>query len=319
MGANATIGGNLTIGGLATNGALNNNVVTNNTIASGVDGGKLIAGTITATQISANYIYAGNIVSNGASFPNLNSPGYWLRYDTGDARFGGNVSIGNNLTVGNLITTSSLNANVVNAQNIVNGVIPPPQGQGFFNPTSISLTSAAQYDTDYLTGSYFGYYKTLNYITIPVTSSMAALLSSNPLKYQASFSANIVASGVLSGSNGPLFFIFTNYGGTTAPTTYGGSGITQMIPFNATPVPTGGSNNPGSLAGPGTGRVLTTAGGTSFNGPFQFSASTQTPYSSGQMTVGSTIVIGVGMFNASNPAQLGSISLTNMAFNVILQ
>ena len=329
VGNNAQIGGNLTIGGLTTNGTLNPNVVTNTAIASGVDGGKLqsgtvtaaqiAAGTITATQISAAYVYAGNIISTNAanSFPNINSPGYWLRYDTGDARFGGNVSIGNNLTVGNLITTSTLNANTVTYDNIVAGTVPPPQGAGFYAPSSLTLNSAAAYDGLYTSGSVFGYYKTLQYITIPVTSSMAALTSAAPLQFQCSFRAQVVASGVLSSSSGPLFYVFTNQQQST--TTYGGSGQLQAIPFNATPVPAGGSNNPGSLLGPQFGRVLATGGGTSFTGTLSFGASTQSPYSTGTLVNGSTIVIGVVMFNAVNPAQLGQVALTNMAFNVILK
>jgi carbonic anhydrase/acetyltransferase-like protein (isoleucine patch superfamily) len=330
IGANAVIGGNLTIGGLATNGTLNANTVSNNNIVAGnIAGSKLIpgtitaaqiaAGTITATQISASYVYAGNIISTNAanSFPNINSPGYWLRFDTGDARFGGNVSIGNNLTVGNLITTSQLNANTVTYNNIVAGTIPPPQGQGFFNPTNITLNSSAAYDGVYTSGSVFGYYKTLQYVTIPVTSSMAALPNSSALNFLGNFSAQVTATGILAGSNGPLFYMFTNI--QQSNNTWGGSGQLQAIPFNAIPIPAGGDNNPGSLLGPQFGRTLAQGVATSYTGPLSFSASVLTPQAGGTLTLGSTMVIGIAMFNAVNPAQLGQITLNNMAFNVILQ
>lgn len=88
---------------------LSGNAVTANTL----DASKITANTITATQISSAYIYAGNIVSFGASVGNTSSPGYWLAYNSGDARFGGNVSIGANLNVQGLITTGALQSNTV--------------------------------------------------------------------------------------------------------------------------------------------------------------------------------------------------------------
>lgn len=294
------------------------NIAGNKLIPGTITAAQIAAGTITATQISASYVYAGNIISTNAanSFPNINSPGYWLRYDTGDARFGGNVSIGNNLTVGNLITTSALNANTVNYNNLVSGTVPPPQGSGFFNPTTITLNSSAAYDWLYTSGSYYGYYKTLNYLTIPVTASMAALSVGSQLTYQSSFFCNVNATGVLSSSNGPLFFIFVNV--QQSNNTYGGSGVTYQIPASANPIPPGGSNNPGSLASPQFGRVITSAGQTSFVGPLSLASTTYLPVSGGTMTAGSVLVFGVGMFNAVNPAQLGQVNLTNMSFNVIL-
>jgi hypothetical protein len=318
---------------------LNADTVTNNNIVTGsITGGKLAAstitaaqiaaGTITATQISASYVYAGNIISTNAanSFPSVNSPGYWLRYDTGDARFGGNVSIGNNLTVGNLITTSQLNANVVSYNNLVSGTINPPVGASVYLPSSISLTSASNYDVLYTSGSYYGYYKTLAYITIPVTASMAQLTSTSQLVYVSNFSCNVVASGILAGSNGPLFFGFTNQQQTI--TTYGGSNIKQAIPYFAGPpsaIPPGGSNNPGSLLGPQFGRILTGTGTspTSYTGPLSFSTTTRSPYTSGSaagtLVQGSTIVIGICMFNGTSAADIGSVNLTNMSFVVNLQ
>ena len=316
VGANATIGGNLTIGGLTTNGNLNPNVVTNSSIASGVDGGKLTAGSITATQISAAYVYAGNIVSTNATLNNINSPGYWMAYQTGDARFGGNVSVGDNLTVGNLITASSLNANTVSYNNIVSGTVPPPIGGTTYLPTALSLTSAASYDWDYTGGFITGYYKTLSYVTLPVTTSMAALGSGNQLKFQTSFSCNINASSIQTGSSGPIFYLFYN------DTYYGGSGVIYAYPQSGTPAPSGASAN-GSYLFPSAGqpRILITSG-SSYTGGLQLAYTFPAPVASGSYThlvAGSTIVLGVGMFNSTNPSLLGTINMTNMAFNVILQ
>ena len=80
---------------------------------------QIAAGTITATQISASYVYAGNLVSTNATFGSNTSPGYWLAYGNGDARFGGSVSIGANLNVSGLITASGLNSNVVSTTNLI--------------------------------------------------------------------------------------------------------------------------------------------------------------------------------------------------------
>ena len=87
--------------------------------ANTITGNNISANTITATQISSDYVYAGNIVSFGAQQGNINSTGYWLEYQTGNARFGGNVSIGNNLSVAGLITTGSLDANTVNTNQLL--------------------------------------------------------------------------------------------------------------------------------------------------------------------------------------------------------
>ena len=150
IGNNAVIGGNLSVTGLITQGSLANAVVTTATLADGtVTGIKIAAGTITGNLIQANTItgnniqagsiygnsivansftantingnaiiagsltLTGNINSAGSVVGDPNAPGYWLQYNDGSARFGGNVSIGNNLTVGNLITASALNANTV--------------------------------------------------------------------------------------------------------------------------------------------------------------------------------------------------------------
>ena len=150
IGNNAIIGGNLSVTGLITQGSLANAVVTNASLASGaVTGVKIANGTITGNNIQGNTItgnliiantifgnafiantfqantingnaivagsltLTGNINSANSVVGDANAPGYWLQYNDGSARFGGNVSIGNNLTVGNLITASGLNASTV--------------------------------------------------------------------------------------------------------------------------------------------------------------------------------------------------------------
>jgi len=108
---------------------MSGNIIVANTMAGNViiantlNGNAIIANTISANTINANAIsagtlntgvlYAGNIASFGATVGNISSPGYWLAYTTGDARFGGNVNIGANLNVTGLITTGGLNANTV--------------------------------------------------------------------------------------------------------------------------------------------------------------------------------------------------------------
>ena len=305
IGNNLSIGSGVTIGGLATNGNLNSNTVGTTQIQ---------PGSVTTNSISANYVYAGNIISTGATLNSNTSPGYWLAYQSGDARFGGNVSIGNNLVVGNLITASSLNANVVTYNNIVSGTVPPPQGAGFYLPTTLNLSGAGSYDWNYVSGGAYGYYKSLSYITIPVTSSMAQVLNSSGIRYQIGFSCNISAANIIPSSSGPTFYLFTNVQQTG--TTYGGSNQIYMIPSGASPVPSGGSNNPGSLSS-NVPRVLNNA---NYNGAFSMGTTISLPYggSGGVMVSGSTIVMGIGMFNSTNPATLGTLDFTNMSYNVIL-
>jgi hypothetical protein len=104
-----TIAGNTIIANSFLANTINGNAITVNSL----NANSIVANSITATQISSAYIYAGNIVSFGANVGNTSSSGYWLAFNTGDARFGGNVSIGANLNVQGLITTGGLNANTV--------------------------------------------------------------------------------------------------------------------------------------------------------------------------------------------------------------
>ena len=114
-----TMSGNIIVANtMAGNVIIANTLSGDAVIANTLNASKITANTITATQISSAYIYAGNIVSFGASVGNTSSPGYWLAYNSGDARFGGNVSIGANLNVQGLITTGSLQSNTVITTNI---------------------------------------------------------------------------------------------------------------------------------------------------------------------------------------------------------
>jgi len=109
-----TMSGNIIVANtMAGNVIIANTLSGDAVIANTLNASKITANTITATQISSAYIYAGNIVSFGANVGNTSSPGYWLAYNSGDARFGGNVSIGANLNVQGLITTGALQSNTV--------------------------------------------------------------------------------------------------------------------------------------------------------------------------------------------------------------
>jgi len=71
-----------------------------NVVGEVISGSLFVTGTITASKLAANDIYAINIISTNANFGNTQSPGYWLAAANGDAHFGGNISVGDNLTVG---------------------------------------------------------------------------------------------------------------------------------------------------------------------------------------------------------------------------
>ena len=194
-------------------GKINANAVTTTTIAGGaITTGKIAAGTITATQISASYVYAGNIISTNATLGSTSSPGYWLRYTDGDARFGGNVSIGNNLTVGNLITSSALNSNVVSYTNMVLGTIPAPVGSVYISPnvtvgpggTNYTQTTANWYDL------------VLGYTIIPFSP---AYVSTGPT-FTFTFNCNMALTASPSGPSFPYIqmYIKPQYSsGSTAP------------------------------------------------------------------------------------------------------
>ena len=106
-----------------------------------ISGNVLVTGTVSSSRLNTNDLYVINIQSTNATINDVNSPGYWLQSNTGDARFGGNTSIGNNLTVGQnavigsntqiggnlqvtgLITQGNLANNVVTTNNITDAAI----------------------------------------------------------------------------------------------------------------------------------------------------------------------------------------------------
>ena len=297
IGANAQIGGNLTIGGLATNGVLNADTVTNNNIVTGsITGGKLAAstitaaqiaaGTITATQISASYVYAGNIISTNAanSFPSINSPGYWLRYDTGDARFGGNVNIGNNLTVGNLITTSTLNANTVSFDNLQTGLLAASPGSVIVATSPHTIAGSSGWTET--TVNWYDF--VMAYVNIPYSPAYSVAGAANP-KFTINFNGN---------------FAFTM--GTA------GVSFPYIQAYVKTLVPSGGSVAPGATyTSVGTAQYLT--GTTSFNGRIWYQPGTITvPVASWSPTT--SVIIGIALFGSLNPTYAITGTLTNMTF-----
>jgi hypothetical protein len=144
-----TITGNLIAANTITGTNIVGNTITGNLIAANtISANSIVANSITSTQISSAYIYSGNIVSFGASLGNNSSSGYWLQYNTGNARFGGNVSIGANLTVAGLITTGSLIANTVQTATITANAI---SDLGIaFNPGGTSQVGATNGAWTYL-------------------------------------------------------------------------------------------------------------------------------------------------------------------------
>jgi hypothetical protein len=161
----------ITVGTIAANavvaGAIAANAVVAGTIAAGaVTADKIQANSITATQISTAYLYTGNLVSFGATVGNVSSPGYWLAFTSGDARFGGNVSIGANLNVAGLITTGALQANTVVTTTMQPSVVSnfqsstgssfytvvsnPVSGQGYNTDQTVTLTTTQANQPVYL-------------------------------------------------------------------------------------------------------------------------------------------------------------------------
>jgi UDP-3-O-[3-hydroxymyristoyl] glucosamine N-acyltransferase len=111
FGNNLSIGSSVTIGTVISGGSLTSNsvgatqivngsITTDKFTANTINGNIISAGTITADQLSANALTANTVVSTGAQLGNVNSAGFWLQGNTGNARFGNSVSIGNQLRVG---------------------------------------------------------------------------------------------------------------------------------------------------------------------------------------------------------------------------
>jgi hypothetical protein len=130
-------------------------------------------------------------VSQTATIGNVSSPGYWLQYNNGDARFGGNVSIGANLNVAGLITTGSLNSNTVATTTMVPAAVsvgismqsstdtvftnPSPLTNYFDTSNLLQLTTVENNQSVYL----FGQIKTESILN--VTSTVTSLIISTGL------------------------------------------------------------------------------------------------------------------------------------------
>ena len=83
-----------------------------------ISGNVFVTGSINATALNANDVYALNIASTNATVGNFNSPGFWLQANTGNARIAGNTSIGNNLSVG---ANAAIGANLTIGNNALIG------------------------------------------------------------------------------------------------------------------------------------------------------------------------------------------------------
>ena len=94
-----------------------------------IDGNLIVSGSINAGQMNVNTLYPINIVSTNANLGNLNSNGYWLQANTGNARFGGNISIGDNATIGNNLSVGGnvTIGNVITLGNLAPGSVGTTQ------------------------------------------------------------------------------------------------------------------------------------------------------------------------------------------------
>ena len=185
-----------------------NTITGNNIQANTITANNIAANTITATQISSDYLYTGNIVSFGATLGNVSSPGYWLQHDTGNARFGGNVSIGANLNVQGLITTGTLIANTV----ATNAVLPLGVSAGFSNQaTGPTFTGNTWPRNTSVTANASG--------NLPAVVNQTGLFVYPNIEF--TFSGNVVAPGGGSGSTAYMPVFITLYNGNTIMDTYG--------------------------------------------------------------------------------------------------
>ena len=113
-----TITGNLVEQQTLTGNLIALQTITGNLIATDtIFANSIVGNSITSTQLQTGLLLSGNVVSFNANIGDINSPGYWLRYDTGDASFAGNVDIAG------VLTTNVLDANVVNTTQIVQGAV----------------------------------------------------------------------------------------------------------------------------------------------------------------------------------------------------
>jgi hypothetical protein len=213
-----TIEGNNIAGDTITGNKITSNTITATNIQTAtITATQIAAGTITANQIAANtitannistsYLYTGNIVSFGANIGNTSSPGYWLDYASGNARFGGNVSIGANLSVTGLITTSALIANTVSTTT----VLPLGVSSGFSNQATGPT----------YTGNTF---PRSTYVTANAQGNLTAVANQTGLfvypNIDFTFSGNVVAPGGGAGSTAYMPVTLTLFNGANVVNNY---------------------------------------------------------------------------------------------------
>jgi hypothetical protein len=293
---NVIIGDTLTIGNLVTSASgiprlAANTVGGGNIIAGSITATQIAAGTITADKLAANVLSTGNIVSFNATLGDVNSPGYWLQYTTGDVRFGGNVSIGANLNVTGLINGGVLSANTVSRDNFIEGTLPGSTGAGTV-PQSVSAgPGTANWDGLDSSGSLNIYWKKVAYYEFTFPTNVPVGTSKG---YSFNFTADFVGTNwVPSGTSGFPGFTFgfngAAYPGTTA--------------FKA--------------GNPGTQTLFTKNywGSTSFNG--KVSQSFTFPTSASDWSTTATNYIGVWLTALpSNLVSGGTFDLTNITLTV---
>jgi hypothetical protein len=243
---NVIIGNTLTIGNLVTSASgiprlaantvgggniIAESITATQIAANTITANQIAAGTITADKLAANVLSAGNIISFNATIGDVNSPGYWLQYTTGDVRFGGNVSIGANLNVTGLINGSVLAANSVSRDNFVEGTLPGSTGGGTV-PSSVSVgPGTANWDGLDSSSATNIYWKTVAYYEFTWPQNLSAAQSAG---YTINFTADVVGVNLaVSGTGGYPGLLF-GYNGALRPnvTSYKAANPGSMAIFN---------------------------------------------------------------------------------------
>jgi hypothetical protein len=132
LAANTVGGGNIIAGSITATQIAAGSITATQIAANTITASQIAAGTITADKLAANALSVGNIVSFNATLGDVNSPGYWLRYDTGDAHFFGNVTIGSNLVIQGILSNGIINTNSLPSTQNTN----TPPGFSYGNPSS---------------------------------------------------------------------------------------------------------------------------------------------------------------------------------------
>jgi hypothetical protein len=136
--ANTITAGEIAANTITANQIAANTITADKITANTITANQIAAGTITADKLAANVLSVGNIVSFNATLGDVNSPGYWLRYDTGDAHFFGNVTIGSNLSIQGILSNGIVNTNALPTTQNTN----TPAGFSYGNPTTWTQLNA---------------------------------------------------------------------------------------------------------------------------------------------------------------------------------